>query len=115
MAYLQPGLYKVRQRSGPKLVVHVGIMDVGNRLRRPEGNYWETVVIHQCPPGIRIDSLDAFGPYEIVRPISDEAGAIRRIRLALRNPRYDPFWNNCEHFVSFVETGRRESGQLQEP
>ena len=113
MAYYQRGLYKVRQLGGSKKFAHYGILDVGNCLRRPGGSYFKPEVIHQIPPGIRSDTLHDFGPYKIVRKITDVEDAIRRYHLALNNPKYDLFGNNCEHFVSYVETGRRESGQLQ--
>jgi hypothetical protein len=113
MSYRRRGLYKVRQEGGSKKVAHYGILDVGNCLRRPDGSYFDSVIIHQTPPGLRHDSLHDFGPFKVVRTIRDVEGAIRRYNQALENPRYDLFGNNCEHFAGYVETGRRESGQLQ--
>jgi hypothetical protein len=44
--------------------------------------------------------------------VIDEHGAIARINQALANPFYDLFGNNCEHFVRFVVSGKRESAQV---
>lgn len=113
MAYLRRGLYRVRRQGGSKMIAHDGILDIGNCLRRYGGSYFAPVVVHQSPPGIQIDSLHDFGPYKIVRTIHDVDDAIQRFNLALQNPEYDLFANNCEHFAGYVATGRRESGQLQ--
>ena len=39
--------------------------------------------------------------------------AKKRIDEALRNPLYDLFGNNCEHFARYVTTGIKKSKQLQ--
>lgn len=106
---LPDGLYLVKQRSPSKGVDHYGIVDIGNRL----GYGCLPAVIHQTPPGIRVDWLEGTGVWNVLGRIADEAGAIERIRWALRDPRYDVFGHNCEHFARFVATARRESTQLQ--
>jgi hypothetical protein len=106
---LPPGLYLLMQHSPSKGVEHYGILDTGNRL----GYGLQPVVIHQTPPGIRVDWLASTREWLIVGRVLDEAGAMARIRMSLQNPRYDLFGHNCEHFARFVATGRRESHQLQ--
>jgi len=106
---LVAGLYLVKQRSPSKGVDHYGILDAGNRL----GCGQQPVVVHQTPPGIRVDWLASTGEWLVLGRVLDEAGAIARIRMALQNPRYDLFGHNCEHFARFVATGSRESHQLR--
>lgn len=106
---LPPGLYLVKQRSPPKGVDHYGIVDSGNRL----GYGWRPLVIQQTPPAIRRDWLETTGHWLVLGRLLDEARAIARIRASLRDPSYDLFGHNCEHFARFVATGRRESHQLQ--
>ena len=108
---LEDGLYLLKQRSQAKGLDHYGILDIGNRLRNAYAPY--PIVVHQTPPAIRADWLQNTGSWVAVAKITDEAGAIRRIRTALSNPHYDLFGHNCEHFARFVATGRRESTQLQ--
>jgi hypothetical protein len=106
---LVAGLYLLKQHSPSKGVEHYGILDTGNRL----GYGQQAVVVHQTPPGIRVDLLASTGEWLVLGRVLDEAGAIARIRMSLENPRYDLFGHNCEHFARFVATGRRESHQLQ--
>jgi hypothetical protein len=107
------GLYLVKQFLPQKGVDHYGILDVGNRLRRP----WvptadQPVVAHQTPLGLRLDRLEGTGKWEIVSSIVDEAGARARIGIAATTPNYDLFGNNCEHFARFVAVGERRSSQV---
>jgi hypothetical protein len=116
---LGDGLHLLRQRSQSKEgVYHYGVLDVGNRLNRyPASPYHRhPVVIHQTPPTIRADWLRDTGVWEHLGVVSygEEAGAIARIMQALRDPGYDLFGNNCEHFARFVTTGRRESTQVND-
>ena len=106
---LPAGLYLLRQHSPSKGVEHYGILDTGNRL----GYGLQPVVIHQTPPGIRVDWLESTGDWLVLGRVLDEEGATARIRMSLRNPKYDLFGHNCEHFARFVATGRRESHQIQ--
>lgn len=112
--HLQDGFYLVRQQAATKGVDHYGILDVGNRLRHPHVGFgMQPVVIHQTPPRIRIDWLQATGQWTVLGHITDEVHAINRIELASRNPTYSLVGHNCEHFARFVATGKRESTQVQ--
>lgn len=107
------GLYLLRQRSGSKGVDHYGVLDVGNRLGYLKPFLSGPLVIHQTPPQVRVDPLETTGRWEVLGWITDEAGALERIKAALQAPRYDLFGNNCEHFARYVAVGKRESPQLQ--
>jgi hypothetical protein len=45
--------------------------------------------------------------------ITNEGDAIDRLNIALKNPTYDLFGHNCEHFARYVATGKKESTQIQ--
>jgi len=46
--------------------------------------------------------------------MADETGAMARLRWVLEHkPRYDAGFSNCEHLVSFVETGEANSRQVR--
>lgn len=107
------GLYLVKQKSETKGVEHYGILDIGNRRQDP--NFWDgrPVVIHQVFPTLRADLFERTGQWAVLGRITDETMAFERMREAAKNPKYDLFGNNCEHFARFVATGRRESLQLQ--
>jgi hypothetical protein len=116
MPYLQhqDGLYLLKQKSLEKGVDHYGIMDVGNRLRHPQVNgLHPPTVIHQAPPSIRLDWLQDTGTWEMLGRITNEGDAIDRLNIALKNPTYDLFGHNCEHFARYVATGKKESTQIQ--
>ena len=114
---ISDGLYLLRQAAQSKPgFYHYGVLDVGNRLRRPEAeSAVHPVVIHQTPPTIRANWLRDTGNWESLGMVlpEHEPAAIARIYEALRNPAYDLFGHNCEQFARFVTTGRAESGQLQ--
>lgn len=111
---IQDGLYLLIQKSEEKGVDHYGILDVGNRLNLDEVRLVrQPVVIHQTPPSIQISWLQDTGAWNNLGKILDEPAAIARIRNAARNPHYDLFGNNCEHFARYVATGVRESTQVQ--
>ena len=107
------GLHLLKQKSQAKGADHYGILDVGNRLRQPNVNGTQPVVIHQTPPSIRLDWLQNTGQWQVLGKITDEVAAIVRINEAAARPDYDLFANNCEHFARYVATGTKESTQLQ--
>lgn len=107
------GLYIMKQKSPNKGVDHYGILDVGNRIRHPQIHSIHPVVLHQTPPEVRLDWYHNTGSWEMVGRVTDEPGALARIAEAMKNPKYDLFGNNCEHFARFIATGKRESVQLQ--
>jgi hypothetical protein len=107
------GLYLLKQQSAGKGVEHYGILDVGNRLRHPQVNYPQPIVVHQTPPSLRLDWLQNTGAWSVLARIEPEQSAVDRIRKAFEDPKYDLFGNNCEHFARYVATGRRQSTQLR--
>ena len=112
--HLDDGLYLLKQKSAEKGVDHYGILDVGNRLRHPEVvAQVQPVVVHQRPPRIQLDWLQNTGQWQVLGKITDEADAIVRMMAAAKNPKYDLFGHNCEHFARYVATGRHESTQIQ--
>lgn len=108
------GLYIARQKSQNKPgISHYGIIDIGNRIRYPNADGVNPIVIHQTPPQLRIDWLRGTGKWELLGRITDEKMACARIQEAAKNPAYDLFGNNCEHFARFIATGKKESKQIQ--
>lgn len=109
------GLYVLRQFRPDKLVFHYGILDVGNRLQLANAVPWgEPVVVHQPPTGLRVEALSqTTGEWQLLSRVDDEAAARERLVEAMKSPQYGLFGNNCEHFVTFVAKGVRESSQLQ--
>ncbi len=112
------GLYLVKQKSNikPNLIDHYGVIDIGNTLSHPQGNPYMSIVIHQAIPAIRVDWLSSTtGTWDVMGKVLDDQilNAKKRIHEALRNPLYDLFGNNCEHFARYVTTGLKESKQLQ--
>ncbi len=108
------GLYLVKQKSQNKPgIEHYGILDIGNRFNHSQADGINPTVVHQTPPQIRFDWFGGTGQWEVLGQITDEAMATERVRHAARNPKYDLFGHNCEHFARFVATGKQESTQLQ--
>lgn len=111
---IEDGLYLVVQRSHEKGVDHYGILDIGNRLNIKEAESVDhPIVIHQTPPTIQLSWLQNTGSWLLHGRIMDENMAIMRINHAVKNPSYNLFENNCEHFARYVATGVRESRQIQ--
>lgn len=114
---LPNGLYLAKQKSRikPDLIEHYGIIDIVNILNHPQGNSKMPIVIHQAFPCVRIDWLINTGRWKIVGKVNanDVVNAKKRIQKAIKNPRYNLFGNNCEHFARYVTTGIKESKQLQ--
>ncbi len=110
----EDGLHLIKQPGIKNLELdHYGIMDVGNHLRYSQGAIFRPLVVHLGPPAVRVDWLQDLESVEVLGRIYDERGAIRRLNEAMRNPNYDAFNNNCEHFARYIAYGRRESIQLQ--
>lgn len=110
---LVPSLYLLRQQSQTKPVYHYGVLDVGNRLGRPVSGIAPPVVIHQTPPSVTLTHFAETEEWQLLGKVEDESSALSRMHSALKNPNYDLFGNNCEHFARFIATGVRESTQLQ--
>lgn len=107
------GLYLIKRRSSEKGVDHYGVLDIGNRIRHPQVDGINPVVIHKGANGNQIDWFQNTGIWETVSKVIDESGAIARLSEALKDPNYDLFGNNCEHFARFITTGKKESTQIQ--
>ncbi|PIX17870.1 hypothetical protein CO110_00130 [Candidatus Desantisbacteria bacterium CG_4_9_14_3_um_filter_40_11] len=104
-----------KSKTKPNLIDHYGILDIGNILNHPQGNGEMPIVIHQAIPYVRIDWLMSTGCWETIGKVKDSEieNAKIRIRKAIKNPSYNLFGNNCEHFARYVVAGIRESKQLQ--
>ncbi|SRR6266566_3285322 len=99
---------------------HVGILISGNLLGlvrsqelfdRPRGRAPIGLLIEFTPDGVRRQLLYEDADWIRARDIEqDVAAAIDRLLWWVRtNPVYDPVSRNCQHFVSFVETGKPTS------
>jgi len=78
--------------------------------RRPLG-----VIVHSTPPGgVEHEVVYELSPWRVERMMDDETGGMARLRWVLEHkPRYDAVFSNCEHLVSFVESGEATSPQLR--
>lgn len=110
---LDDGLYLIHKPSTEKVVDHYGVLDIGNRISHPRVDGFNPVVIHKGRNGNRIDWFQDMGTWTVIGKVNDEVGAISRLKEALKDPSYDLFGNNCEHFARFITTGKRESKQIQ--
>ena len=111
--HLDDGLYLIKQKSAEKGVDHYGVLDIGNRIRHPAADGINPVVVHKGTSGFRIDWFQNTGTWDVVGKVIDEAGALERLQRAFKDPNYDLFGSNCEHFARFVATGKHESTQVQ--
>ncbi|HEY9032115.1 MAG TPA: hypothetical protein VIM93_12195 [Kangiella sp.] len=111
---LEDGLYLIEQSSDKNgiPIKHYGVLDVGNILQHPAIDGTHPIVVHQTPPNIRADFLGNTGTWSVLGKVTDLSGAIERVKEAIKNPAYDLFGNNCEHFARFVAMGRRYSSQV---
>jgi hypothetical protein len=109
---INTGLYLVKRPKRSGFGEHWGVIDIGNRVPLNHRYVSSPRVIHQTREGILAESIPEMREWMFVGVIEDEAGAIQRIQQALKTPNYDVFGNNCEHFSSFVATGKKESKQV---
>ena len=112
---LGPGLYVVQRFSPEKGVRHTAVLDVGNRSRVIDWGPFPARLLELSVGGLKFDPYDASHGWEVIRRIPDEHGAIARIHYTLQqvSRTYDLLFNNCEHLVSFVESGVRRSPQVR--
>jgi len=117
---MQPGLYVVRRVVGLKS--HVGILVVGNLLGMPRGDFFAYarrpplgVLIHFNQAGLHRDLVYDLAGWAIERRMEGNvADAVARLKALLNSDQqYALLNNNCEHLVSYVETGERKSPQLR--
>lgn len=111
---LEPGIYMVKQHSHTKGVDHYGVLDVGNQLRIAQADGKRPMVIHQAPPSLQLDTVEASGPWTIVARSSDLTMSYLAFWQAAQAPNYNALFNNCEHFARAVVLGNRESVQVQQ-
>ena len=111
---IDDGLYLMVSKSMDGKIIHYGILDVGNVLQYPNSNGSHPIVYHQTPPRIQIQWLQDTGDgWVIIGQVTDIQYAKHRLLLALQNPEYEVFGNNCEHFARFVAGGKKYSIQIQ--
>ena len=112
---LGPGLYVVERYAPEKGVRHVALLDVGNRSALSDWGPWSARLLELSTAGLRFDPYNASEGWSLVRPVVDVDAAVRRIHELLTLPTrpYDPVLNNCEHLVSYIETGTRTSPQVR--
>ncbi|MFA5032270.1 MAG: lecithin retinol acyltransferase family protein [bacterium] len=115
---LKDGLYWVKKKKR-LWTDHHAILDSTGKLLAPFFKYKRkcnsALIIEQTRPRIRVKSLYLTGQWEVVGKIPKryEQEALNRIKKALKDPNYNLFVNNCEHFARWVATGKRESRQVQ--
>lgn len=99
---------------------HVGILVSGNLLglvrpqelfARPRGRAPIGLLVDFTPDGVRRQLLYDTNDWVVDRDIEqDVPGAIDRLLWWVQtNPPYDPGLQNCQHFVSYVESGTPKS------
>jgi len=99
---------------------HVGVLITGNLLglvrpqelfARPRGRAPIGLLVDVTPDGVQRQLIYDLTDWVVQRHIErDVPGAIDRLLWWVRaNPRYDAASRNCQHFVSFVETGKPTS------
>ena len=111
-----PGLHVVSRVSKEKGgIVHVAIVDVGNRLASSGFGTVVARLLEFSANGLSYDPYDPADGWEYVQTIADEAAAVARVWSVVneRYAAYDLLTNNCEHFVSYVATGLRKSPQVR--
>jgi hypothetical protein len=110
LAVLRPGLYVVtRPKQG---VTHFAILDIGNRLGLPVPRRGVATIVHMTPAGLGWNYFSEPGQWLLAGPVDNEHLAKPRLLEAMKNPTYDVFGNNCEHFANLVSKGVRKSSQV---
>ena len=112
---LGPGLYVVERYSPEKGVKHVAVLDVGNQSGISGWGPWSIRLLESSGAGLRFDLYNPDEGWPLARRIVDEAAAVQRIRQVLTGPprAYDVVLNNCEHLVSYIESGTPTSIQVR--
>jgi hypothetical protein len=114
MQQLPAGMYLLKRASSYPLIEHYGVLVTGSFVRELGINSFEPVVIHQTYPSPRIDWAVATGNWQMVGQVLPPLVpfAMERVSIALEDPTYDLFANNCEQFARFISTGQKTSTQL---
>lgn len=113
---LTKGLYLVKKPAEKflGLVDHYAVIDVGNSLRLFPKTEKGPVVIEKIDgKGIVVGYI--LDNWTIIGKVSDHYlfPASFRLVQALKDPTYDLFGNNCEHFARFIAEGKKESIQVK--
>ena len=114
-------LYVVKRRSSGKLVDHSGFSLLGTcsgcfrrRSCSKIGGRLASSATQRRPAASSTRSCTSWVRGTIEHMMADETGAMARLRWVLEHkPRYDAGFSNCEHLVSFVETGEANSRQVR--
>ncbi len=111
---LPEGIYQIKRKSVYPIIEHHGVAVVGKQL---EGlGFYDRVprVFHRTDLGIQKDVFNV-NEWERLKFVSANQAKqeMLRLKIALNNPQYDLFLNNCEHFSRFVMEGRKYSMQSQ--
>ena len=112
---LGPGLYVVERYAPEKGVKHVALLDVGNQSAVSGWGPWSARLLELSAAGLPFDPYNPSEGWSLVRRVGDESAAVARIHQVLTGPvrPYDAVFNNCEHLVSYIETGTRMSPQIR--
>jgi hypothetical protein len=112
---LGPGLYVVERYAPEKGVKHVALLDVGNQSAVSGWGPWNARLLELSVAGLRFDPYNPSEGWSLVRRVGDESAAARRVHQVLSGPvrPYDAVFNNCEHLVSYIESGTPTSPQVR--
>lgn len=107
------GLYLVSRPKNVGPGTHYAIADVGNILEHPYADGSIPIIMHKLMGrGFCIEYIQPRDKYRIEKRITDVGAAKRRLIAASRNPSYDLFGANCEHFARYVAEGNHKSLQI---
>lgn len=110
---LAEGLYVAREQKSDKPFDHVALLDLSGVLRLTSRDPSRAVIVELTNPRLQFRYLDETPHAWNVGPrVRDEAGAAQRWEEAIGLPNYDVLLNNCEHLVTFITTGIRQSPQV---
>jgi len=115
MRNLPAGMYLLKRSSGKyPLIDHYGVLVTGNLVRDFGINSLSPIIIHQTYPTVRVDWAESTGKWDMMGQVLPPLVpfAMERISVALGDPNYDLFANNCEQFARFITTGQKTSTQL---
>jgi hypothetical protein len=108
-------LWIVERKSVQYNVTHVALVEWIPSWSQPAGDPRLSKVLEfSVGTGLAIRAFDWADGWTFVERIDDRLGVRDRLaRVIASNAPYDLVLNNCEHMVSFVATGVRESPQVR--
>lgn len=115
---LKDGIYIIKRKAQKiGIIDHYGILDVGNLFNHPHSDGEQPIVYHMIDEGLTLQWLQDTGPdpWEVESHLKDKyiPDAQKRLNKASKNPHYNLFGNNCEHFARFIVEGEKYSTQLR--